>query len=106
MMKSPADKTIAFRFASHPMKKLSHRWQAELIFPPGSVAETVLNINITDGEGKPVECALFEFAGQKLEVVNGRSSIVYSDFIKGKPSVPLWLHRSGIEPVPGGLTFA
>lgn len=105
-MKSPADKTIALRFASHPMKKLSHRWQAKLTFPPASAAETVLPIEIADGEGNPVAAGIFEFAGQKLEVVDGRSSIVYSDFIKGKHSVPLWLHRSGIEPVPGGLTFA
>lgn len=105
-MKSPADKTVVFRFGSHPTPDPRHRWNAALFFPPQSTAETVLGIEITDGENNAVESAVFEFAGKHLPVAGGKAAISYSDFIKGKHSVPLWLHRDGIEPVPGGLTFA
>ena len=38
--------------------------------------------------------------------VNGTRVLTYADFVKGKHSVPLWLYRDGMQPVPGGLTFA
>lgn len=105
-MKTPADKTIVMTFGSHPMRKASQRWQAELTFPAGSGPETMLPLVIKDGEGVPVASGVFEFAGQRLKVVDGRTALSYADFIKGKHAVPLWLHRRGMPPVPGGLTFA
>ena len=105
-MKTPADKTIAWTFGSHPMKRLESRWTAKLTFPPGATAETVLPIELLDGTGEPVEAGVFEFAGRQLPVRAGAASITYADFIKGKHEVALWLHRPGLPPVPGGLTFA
>lgn len=105
-MKTPDDKTITFTFGSRPMKPLRHGWRATLVFPPGSAAGSVLPITVTDGAGDPVLSGVFEFAGCRLNVSGGSASIAYADFIAGRHSVPLWLHRPGIEPVPGGLTFA
>ena len=54
----------------------------------------------------PVREGTLEFAGRNIPVRNGAATIRYADFVKGKHSVPLWLHRKGMPPVPGGLTFA
>jgi hypothetical protein len=105
-MKTPADKAIAFTFGSYPMDNPSHRWSAVVSFPPGSTAQTVLPITIVDGNGESVKSGVFEFAGQKLTVSDGKAQLTYGDFIKGKHSVPLWLHRKGMDSVIGGLTFA
>lgn len=105
-MRTPADKTIALTFGSHPARDLALRWTAKLVFPPGADAETVLPLSLVDGQGKPVPEGVFEFAGQRLAVRNGAASISYADFIRGKHAVALWLHRPGQPPIPGGLTFA
>lgn len=104
-MKTPADKEIAFLFVSHPTKDLSWRWTARLVFPPGATAETMLKITVADGLAQPVAEGTFEFAGRHLAVKDGAAEISYADFIRGKHSVPLWLRRPNIEPIPGGLTF-
>lgn len=105
-MRTPADKTIVFTFGSHPMKDSSQRWLARLTFPAGADETTDLPITIVDGEENPVADGLFEFAGRGLPVKDGRTSIAYADFISGKHETALWLHRRGMPPVPGGLTFA
>ncbi len=105
-MKSPEDKKITFSFHSHPTKDMRMRWRAEVVFPPGSTAETPLEISIVDGEEEPVDDATFVFAGQELPVKDGKASMTFAQFIAGKHSVPLWLHRKGKEPVPGVATFA
>ena len=33
-------------------------------------------------------------------------ALAYADFIKGKHDRAIWLHRRGMLPIPGGLTFA
>lgn len=104
-MKTPADKTIVFKFASHPAKDPAMWWSASLEFPAGSDETTMLPITVLDCEQKPVASAVFEFAGQRLKVKNGKAAISYADFIRGKSSVPLWMYRKGLPPVPGGLTF-
>lgn len=104
-MKTPADKRIVFTFASHPMRDARQRWRAELEFPPGSTSETMLPIRMVDGEETPVAEGTFEFAGLLLPVRNGAASLTFAEFVAGKHSVPLWLHRPGLEPVPGGATF-
>ena len=104
-MKTPSDKRIAFLFCSHPMKDARQRWQARVVFPPGSTAETVLPIELTDGNGAPVAGGVFEFAGQRLTVADGRASLKYAEFIAGRSATALWLYRDGMPPVPGGLTF-
>ena len=105
-MKTPDDKAIAFTFISHMTARPEQRWIARLEFPPGAGPETELPIEIIDGEDNPVGEGTFEFAGLSLPVRDGASSIRYADFVKGKHAVPLWLHRKGMPPVPGGLTFA
>jgi len=104
-MKSPIDREIVFSFGSHPTKDLTWRWAARLVFPPGATAETVLKIHLVDGYAAPIAEGVFEFAGSRLPVRNGLAEITYADFVRGKHEVPLWMHRPGIEPIPGGLTF-
>jgi hypothetical protein len=41
----------------------------------------------------------------KIRISDGSARISYRDFIKGKNETALWLHRKGMLPVPGGLTF-
>lgn len=105
-MKTPADKKIAFTFVSHPTKVPEWRWKAVLEFAPGSDENSILPITMTTEKGDPIPEGIFEFAGQRLVVKDGKASISYKDFIKGKSSVPLWLYRKGFPPVPAGLTFA
>ena len=105
-MKTPPDKTVAFTFISHRTEKSEQRWIAHMTFPPGADGSTMLPIEIIDGNDEPVGSGTFEFAGCSLEVRDGMASISYADFVKGKHSVPIWLHRRGMPPVPGGLTFA
>ncbi|MBR1920794.1 MAG: hypothetical protein IJ829_02180 [Kiritimatiellae bacterium] len=105
-MRTPADKKIVFVFHSHPTKDLKTRWQAAVEFPPGATAETTLPISIVDGEGAKVDSALFVFAGRELPVKDGAAKMTFAEFVAGKHSVPVWLHRKGMPPVPGVLTFA
>lgn len=105
-MKTPDDKTIAFTFMSHPEKLPELRWTAKITFPPGSGPDTVLPIAVVDGNEEPVASATLELAGMKISVKDGLASLKYSDFVKGKHSVAIWLYRDGMQPVPGGLTFA
>jgi len=82
-------------------------WVAKLTFPGGSDANSILPIEINQGDGKPVPEAIFEFAGKRLAVCDGHARIAYADFVKGKHETALWLHRKDVsEPIPGGLTFA
>lgn len=105
-MRTPPDKTIAFTFVSHKTDRSELRWIAHMTFPPGADGSTVLPIELIDGNDEPVKSGTFEFAGRSLDVRDGRASISYADFVKGKHSVPVWLHRQGMPPIPGGLTFA
>ena len=104
-MKTPDGKTIILTFQSHPAKLLSQRWQARLTFPAGSGPLTLLPIELIDGEGAPIPNGVFEFAGKEIPVKDGHGSISYADFVAGKHTTALWLHRPGQEPLPGGLTF-
>ena len=104
-MKTPEGKTIIMTFHSHPTTDMKMRWIAKITFPPGSTAETVLPITIVDGEELPVESGVFEFAGQKLTVKDGEASMTFAQFVAGKHSVPIWLHRDGMKPIPGVPTF-
>lgn len=103
-MKTP-DRQIVFAFASHPTKDPKLRWQTFLTFPPGAGPETILPMTFADGEGTPVAEGSFEFAGRRIPVADGRGSMTYAEFVAGKHAVPIWLHRPGMEPIPGGLTF-
>ena len=104
-MKTPPDKTIVFTLISHRTAKPKLRWMARVTFPPGADGDTMLPIEISDGEDEPVRAGTLEFAGQHLRVKDGVAELRYSDFVAGVHSVPLWLHRRGMPPVPGGLTF-
>lgn len=104
-MKTPEGKRIVLTFLSHPMKDAKARWCVRLVFEGGSVASSDLTLNVEDGEGTPVKEGLFEFAGKALPVKDGLATIKYRDFIVGKSKPGVWLHRRGVVPVPGGLTF-
>ena len=105
-MRTPVDKTIAFSFGSHPERDAKLRWTAKLTFPPGAEAQTSLSIDVQNGRGQPVADGIFDLAGQRLKVVQGRASMTYADFVRGKHETALWLYRPGMPPIPGGLTFA
>ena len=104
-MKTPADKTVIFTFVSHPTSHIPWRWTATLTFPAGANESSALPLEIVNGEGDPVT-GTFEFAGRQIPVKEGKGTLSYADFIKGKHATGVWLHRKGIEPVPGILTFA
>lgn len=104
-MQTPADKTLTLTFASHPTKDLAWRWKAMLDFPAGSDETTVLRLRLEDGTGAVIAKGVFEFAGQRLVVTDGEAEIAYRDFVAGLHSTALWLHRAGLPPIPGGLTF-
>ena len=104
-MKTPPDKTITMTFGSHPNKNPLMRWKAHLTFPAGADAKTVLPFAIEDGEGTPVKSGVFELAGQKLKIRDGKSSMTYGAFVAGRHSTGLWLRLRGRDPIPGGLTF-
>lgn len=104
-MKTPSDKTVTFLFVSHPEKNPQDRWTARITFPPGSVADTELSIVVADGENRPEKSAVLELFGREIPVEDGCASITYAQFVEGIHSVPIWLHREGRKPVPGGLTF-
>jgi len=104
-MKTPDDKTVTFVYVSHPTKTVSWRWVARLTFPAGSDERRMLPLEIKDGEGEPVN-GTFEFAGRFIKIVAGKGELAASEFIAGKHATAVWLHRDGIEPIPGILTFA
>ena len=104
-MKTPSDKKIAFYFVSQEVSPVEDRWSARVHFPPGAGAETVLPIEVMDGNEEPVADAVLEIFGQRLNVSAGAASTTYADFIAGVHSMPVWMHRKGKKPVPGGLTF-
>ena len=105
-MKTPPDKTVTFTYVSHPTKSLKMRWQAKLTFPAGADETTLLELAFEDGEGEPVASGTFEFAGQQIAVRDGKATLAYADFVKGKHDPGVWLHRKGMLPIPGSLTFA
>lgn len=99
------DKEIKFTFGSHPEKDAALRWKAAVTFPANSAPETQLPIAVEDGNGVPVKEGIFEWAGKKTPIKDGKGAISYGEFLAGKHEVALWLYRDGMKPVPGGLTF-
>lgn len=104
-MQTPNDQTITLTYASHPHPNAKLRWTARLTFPPGASAETPLELTLTDGNDEPIENGVFELAGERLKIANGKATIIYRAFVKGINSPGLWLHLAGTKPIPGGLTF-
>ena len=106
-MKTPEGKTIVFTFMSQPTKDPAGCWVAKLTFPGGSDEQAILPLEIVQGDGSPVPEAIFELAGRRLVVRDGKARIAYADFVRGRHETALWLHRKDVaEPIPGGLTFA
>lgn len=104
-MQTPKDKRVVFTLYSHPMKDVRLRWKARLTFGEGLTDKDFAELEINNGEGHPIVSALFEFAGAKIEVKDGIGRLRCADFVRGKHEVPIWLHRKGLPPVPGALTF-
>ena len=104
-MRTPDDKTVVLTFYSHPMKDLKMRWKAQLAFAPGSTDSSFARLSVVDGEGAPVAGGVFEFAGAMTRVRNGAGRLKCADFAKGRNEPGIWLHRKGVVPVPGALTF-
>ena len=91
---------------SHPTKSLKMRWCGYVTFPDGAVAGDELPIEVKDGEKNPVKAGTLELFGASIAIVDGKGSLKYEDFIKGKHETGIWLYRRGFLPIPGGLTFA
>ena len=104
-MKTPADKKITLTLYSHPTKDLKMRWKAQLVFEPGSTDDTPASLTMVDGEGTPVADGVFDFAGCATKIKDGAGAIRCGDFVKGKHEPGIWLHRKGMPPIPGALTF-
>lgn len=105
-MRTPADHEVVFAFYSHPAKDLKMRWQATLAFAPGSTDSSYAALSVVDGEGAPLAHGVFEFAGLMTRVKDGKGRIKCADFVRGLHEQAIWLHRRGMAPVPGALTFA
>ena len=106
-MNTPEGKTVTFTFMSQPTSDPKCCWVARLTFPGGSDERSILPLEIVQGDGSPVMEAVFEFAGRRLAVRDGKARISFADFVKGKHDSALWLHRKDVpNPMPGGLTFA
>lgn len=99
------DKEIKFVFGSHPEKNAKLRWSAVVTFPANSTEATILPIEVMDGESVPVSEGIFEWAGKRTSIKQGKGQITYGEFLAGKHETALWLYRNGMKPVPGGLTF-
>ena len=104
-MKTPDDKRIVLNYHSLPSKNAAFRWKAVLTFEPGSGDGDVAAIDVFDGDGGKVESGVLEFAGCRLNVKDGKTSISCGDFVKGKHDPSLWLHRKGRPSSPGVVTF-
>ena len=103
-MKSP-DKTLFFFFRSVPKELNEDIWMVRAVLPPNAVADTMMSIDATDGNEKPIDSAVFEFVGCRVGISGGKGAIAYGDFVKGMGESAVWMLRPGREPVPGGLTF-
>lgn len=104
-MRTPPDKCVTLTLYSHPMKDLGLRWKATVTFAPGSTDDTLAEVNLRDGRGEPIVTGLFELAGVRIAVTAGRGVLRCGDFVRGKHEPGIWLHRPGVAPVPGALTF-
>ena len=104
-MRTPPDKRIILTLYSHPTKDLKLRWKAQVTFEPGSDDRSAAALTIADGEGVPVPEGVFEFAGCRIQIVDGRGEMNCGDFVRGRHSSPIWLYRKGVLPIPGALTF-
>ena len=104
-MKTPDDKRIILTYHSLPSKNAAVRWKARLTFEPGSTDDDVAEMEVFDGEGGNVPAGVLEFAGLRLKVKDGRTSIRCGDFVKGKHEPSIWLHRKGFPSSPGVVTF-
>lgn len=102
------DKNFRVVFKSIPMPQPTHQWEAQLAFPAHAADADVMPLTVTHWDGTPIEAATFECLGGRWKIVNGCGQITCADFIKGlnAKETAIWLHQPGIEPVPGGLTFA
>ncbi len=105
-MRTPPGKSIAITFHSHQTKKLEMRWRAILSFPPDAGSEATVDITVLDGLNAPVKAGSLELAGLLINVKDGKAAISFGDFVKGKHEKAIWLHRKGMLPIPGALTFA
>lgn len=105
-MKTPVGKPLSLIYVSYPAHEMKMRWSAKLHFKGGESDDSILALEIHDGEGDAVENGIFELAGKSLPVKNGAAYITGRDFVAGKHERAVWLHRPGMAPVSGGLTFA
>ena len=103
-MKSP-DKTLLFFFRSIPKALNEDIWIVRAVLPPNAVADTLMSIEATDGNEKPLNSATFEIVGCRVKIADGKGTLAYGDFVKGMSETAVWMFRPGREPVPGGLTF-
>lgn len=87
------------------MKDPKMRWKAILVFAPASTDSSLAELEIRDGEGSEIRRGVFEVAGCRIQVKEGRGAVRCGDFVKGRHEPAIWLHRKDVPPVPGALTF-
>lgn len=104
-MRTPIDKRVIFTLYSHPVKEANLRWKAHLTFEPASTDDTDAVLEIIDGVGEPIHEGTFQFAGSSIVIANGRGLLPCRSFVSGKHDGAIWLHRKGLPPIPGALTF-
>jgi hypothetical protein len=103
-MKSP-DKTLFFFYRSIPKELNEDIWIVRVVLPPNSTEHSLMIVEATDGNEKPLDTATFEFMGQRVHISAGKGTIAYGDFVRGMNEKSVWMYRPDRAPVPGGLTF-
>ena len=103
-MKSP-DKTLFFFYRSIPKDLNEDIWIVRVTLPPNSTGDSLMIVEATDGNEKPLESATFEFMGRRVRISSGKGAVPYGDFVKGMSEKSVWMFRPDRAPVPGGLTF-
>ena len=103
-MKSP-DKTLFFFFRSVPKELNEDIWIVRMTLPPNSTEESLMTVEATDGNEKPLDSAVFVVSGCRVAVSGGKGHLSYGEFVEGMSDKSVWMIRPGHESVPGLLTF-
>ena len=103
-MKCP-DRDFTMLFRSMPLKSAELQWEVHLVFPANMGPAGALPFYVTDWDEVPIPEGHLDLMGGRWKFAGGRGKIPCADFIKGIHETAVWLHRTGMDPVSGGLTF-
>ena len=95
------DEEVTFTFASDA----AGAWRAVLKVPPKAVADTMLSVEVSGGDGGPVAEGVLTLGGCALPLGGGRAEIPFGLFLNGIQKAEVALRRPDGRIEPGKLTF-